>query len=316
MPRRNTPSRPSRPATSTARRPGRPRLALPAKPRKSLGQHFLNDPEILERIVRESGVRPGDTVLEIGPGTGELTARLLAVARRVVAVEIDETLASHVRKRFPDVDNLAVINAAVLDHTPAELLAEGGVARPYRVIANIPYYITAPILRTFLETEDQPLSLTLMVQKEVAESVIAAPGKMSLLGASVQFYSHARLLFTVPARAFTPPPKVESAVIQVDLRETPAIDVPDVRAFFEVVRAGFATPRKQLHNALAGRLWLPPDAAPDLLRAAGIEPMRRAQTLTLEEWAAVARAVAQAQREARVTQAVVGRMTAEAAEDA
>jgi 16S rRNA (adenine1518-N6/adenine1519-N6)-dimethyltransferase len=130
-----------------------------------------------------------------------------------------------------------------------------------------------------------------MVQKEVAESIVAPPGKMSLMGASVQFYGDPRLLFTVPPAAFHPPPKVASAVIQIDVRDRPSVNVPDVDAFFDVLRAGFANPRKQLHNALAGRLWLPPDSAPDLLRAAGIDPMRRAQTLSLEEWAAVDRAV-------------------------
>ncbi|MGE3601483.1 MAG: rRNA adenine dimethyltransferase family protein, partial [Dehalococcoidia bacterium] len=155
----------------------RPRPATPVKPRKSLGQHFLSDPIILDRIVRESGTGPNDTILEIGPGTGELTERLVHTARWVVAVEIDETLAQHVRRRFADVKNLRVINAAVLDHTPAELLAEGGATAPYAVVANIPYYITAPILRTFLETPDRPERLTLMVQKEVAESIVAPPGR-------------------------------------------------------------------------------------------------------------------------------------------
>lgn len=281
--------------------PNRPRArpSSPVKPRKSLGQHFLSDPVILDRIVRESGVGPDDTVLEIGPGTGELTERLVAVTRWVVAVEIDETLARHVRRRLADAANLRVINAAVLDHTPGELLAEGDAAPPYSVVANIPYYITAPILRTFLETPDRPEWLTLMVQKEVAESIVAAPGTMSLLGVSVQFYGEARLLFTVPREAFHPPPKVASAVVRIDVRDRPAIDVPDVEQFFEVVRAGFSQPRKQLHNALASRLWLPPDSAPGLLRSIGIDPMRRAQTLSLEEWAAVAQAVRSAQAAAR-----------------
>jgi 16S rRNA (adenine1518-N6/adenine1519-N6)-dimethyltransferase len=218
-----------------------------------------------------------------------------------VAVEIDETLARHVRRRFDDATNLAVVNAAVLDHTPAELLAEGHAAPPYKVVANIPYYITAPILRTFLESPEPPRSMTLMVQKEVAESIVAPPGKMSLLGASVQFYGSARLLFTVPASAFYPPPKVDSAVVRIELYERPPLDVPNVDAFFDVVRAGFANPRKQLHNALAGRLWLPPNSAPDLLRSAGIDPMRRAQTLSLAEWARVAAAVDAVRAQARAS---------------
>jgi 16S rRNA (adenine1518-N6/adenine1519-N6)-dimethyltransferase len=269
----------------------RPRRVAPAKPRKRLGQHFLTDDAILDRIIRESRIAPSDTVLEIGAGTGELTERLARAARCVVAVELDETLCSHLRRRFAGTPNVAVVCADVLDHTPRELLAEGGAAPPYVVVANIPYYITAPILRLFLEGPEKPQRLTLMVQKEVAESIVAPPGKMSLLGASVQFYGDPRLLFTVPPTAFEPPPKVASAVVQIEVRDRPAVDVPDVDAYFDVVRAGFAMPRKQLHNALAGRLWLPPDSAPDLLRAAGIDPTRRAQTLSLEEWAAVERAV-------------------------
>lgn len=300
---------PRRPAP----RPQQRRSSLPAKPRKHLGQHFLQDGAVLDRIVRESGVARDDTVLEIGPGTGVLTERLIAIARRVIAVEIDETLAAHLRVRFADTPNLAIIRAGVLDHTPAQLLAMGDAAPPYCVIANIPYYITAPILRMFLEGDEKPQTMTLMVQKEVAESIVAAPGKMRLMSASVQFYAEPRLLFTVPRDAFYPPPEVESAVVRIDLRERHAVDVPDVDAFFDVLRAGFAQPRKQLHNALAGRLWLPPDSAPDLLRAAGIDPMRRAQTLSLEEWAAVARAVQAAQAAARGGRAATGGGTDETA---
>jgi 16S rRNA (adenine1518-N6/adenine1519-N6)-dimethyltransferase len=280
-------------AQGTSRRP-----RLPARPRKALGQHFLQDIGVLDRIVRESGVASGDTVIEVGPGTGELTERLVQAAHRVVAIELDETLAAHVRQRLA-APNLRVVAADVLDLTPAEMLAAADAAAPYSVIANIPYYITAPILRLFLEAEEKPERLTLLVQKEVAQSIAAGPGKMSLLGVSVQFYGEPRLLFTVPREAFSPPPEVTSAVIRIDVRDRPAIDVPDVEQFFTVVRAGFSQPRKQLHNALAGRLWLPPDSASDLLRSVGVDPMRRAQSLSLKEWARVAAAVATVQTGAR-----------------
>jgi 16S rRNA (adenine1518-N6/adenine1519-N6)-dimethyltransferase len=261
---------------------------------------------VLDRIVRESGVTADDTVIEVGPGTGELTERLVRAAGRVVAIELDEALAAHVRQRLAGTPNLRVVAADVLDLTPSEMLAAGEATPPYAVIANIPYYITAPILRRFLEGEEKPERLTLLIQKEVAESIVAEPGKMSLLGASVQFYGEPRLLFTVPREAFYPPPQVTSAVICIDVRDRPAVDVPDVEQFFTVVRAGFSQPRKQLHNALAGRLWLPPDSAPDLLRSVGVDPMRRAQSLSLEEWARVAAAVAAIQADARAATSAVG----------
>jgi len=271
------------------------------KPRKSLGQHFLVDEQVVARIVQESGVTSGDTVLEIGPGTGDLTERLAHAARRVVAVEIDETLAAAVRRRLSAAENVAVVCADFLDHSPEELLAEGGAAPPYVVVANIPYYITGLILRRLLDADHRPNRITLMIQKEVAASIVAPPGRMSLLGASVQFFGDAQLLFPVPRSAFHPAPKVDSAVVRIDLRDQPAVTVPDEAAFFNVVRAGFSQPRKQLHNALAARLWLPPDSAPELLRSAGIDPARRAQSLSLEEWARVSAAVTAVRAAAKQT---------------
>lgn len=287
MPRRNS---------SIARRPAaRPRSAaprrpLPAKPRKALGQHFLHDDDILDRIVRDGGFAADEQVLEIGGGTGELTERLARVCGHLVSVELDETLARFLRGRMAPYPNVAVVNAGVLDFPPEHLLAEGGGRPPYVVAGNVPYYITAPILRRFLTAAHRPERMVLLVQREVAESIAAGPGKMSLMGVSVQLYGDVQVLFRVPPSAFTPPPKVDSAVIRVDLHRRPVVDVEDEERFFTVVRAGFRNPRKQLHNAIATGLWLPPDSAPDLLRSAGIEPSRRAQTLSLDEWERLARA--------------------------
>lgn len=288
MPRRNS---------SVSRRTAAHRLSLPARPRKALGQHFLHDEEVLARIVREGGFHAGEQVLEIGGGTGELTERLARVAGHVVSVELDETLCRHLRARMAPYANCGVVCANVLDHDPDTLLEDGGGGAPYALAGNVPYYITAPIFRHFLTAGNRPARMVLMVQREVAESVAAGPGKMSLLGVSVQFFGAVRVLFRVPKTAFTPPPKVESAVIRVDVYPRPAVEVADEEQFFKVVRAGFRQPRKQLHNALAGALWLPPESAPEILRATGIDPMRRAQSLSLEDWAALARAYADFKRE-------------------
>lgn len=280
MPQRNA---------SVVQRQAAPRLRLPARPRKALGQHFLHDQDVLDRIVREGGFHADEQVLEVGGGTGELTERLARAAGHVVSVELDETLCRHLRARLSVFPNCGVVCANVLDQAPEELLAEGGGAMPYALAGNVPYYITAPIFRHFLTAGNRPTRMVLLVQREVAEGLAAGPGKMSLMGVSVQFYGAARVLFRVLRSAFTPPPKVESAVVRVDVYPHPVVDVDEER-FFQVVRAGFRNPRKQLHNALAGGLWLPPDSAPEILRAAGIDPMRRAQTLSLEEWAALTRA--------------------------
>ena len=288
MPRRNS---------TVARRPAPRRPRLPARPRKALGQHFLHDELILDRIVREGGFQADDQVLEIGGGTGELTARLAPVVEHVVSVELDETLCRHLRARMAGYPNAGVVCANVLDHAPAVLLAEGGGHVPYTLAGNVPYYITAPILRHFLTAAHRPRRMVLLVQREVAESLAAGPGKMSLLGVSVQLYGTVQALFRVPPQAFTPPPKVESAVVRVDVAARPVVELEDEERFFDVVRAGFRNPRKQLHNALAGGLWLPPDSAPDLIRSAGIDPMRRAQTLSLEEWERLSRAYGAHRRE-------------------
>jgi 16S rRNA (adenine1518-N6/adenine1519-N6)-dimethyltransferase len=168
---------------------------------------------------------------------------------------------------------------------PEELLARAGAAPPYVVVANLPYYIASAVLRRFLEAETPPQRLIIMVQAEVAENMAAEQGHMGLLSVATQFYAQPRILFYVPPRAFRPPPKVRSAVVQLDVRAQPAVAVDDREAFFRLVRAGFAAPRKQLRNVLVLGLGLEPAAAEALLAAAGVDSQRRAQTLTLEEWA-------------------------------
>jgi 16S rRNA (adenine1518-N6/adenine1519-N6)-dimethyltransferase len=229
-------------------------------------------------------------VVEVGAGLGSLTQELARHGPRVVAVEIDEELCSYLRRRFSHLDNVRVVCADILGLTPAELLEEGGAHPPYVVVGNLPYYVTAPVLRHFLEASVRPRRLVVMVQREVAASIVAGPGHMSLLGLSVQLYGVPRRLFTVPPSAFYPPPKVHSALVAVDVRETPAVAVDDVARFFALARAGFSAPRKQLRNSLALGLGIEPGAAESLLRGAGLDPRRRAQELSLDEWAAFYRA--------------------------
>ena len=261
------------------------RFGLRAK--KSLGQHFLIDKRVLHRIVSAAELTSEDTVIEVGPGLGILTKELARRVKRVIAVEADSNLASALREV---VANINIISADILKTDPALLLASAGVedASPsYKVVANIPYYITSPILRHFLEASLKPSLIVVMVQKEVGEAIVAQSGRMSLLAISVQFYGKPVIVDRVPARSFYPPPKVDSVILRIKLYEQPPVSVPQTSKFFDVVRAGFSAPRKQLRNALAQGWGIPPQEAAHLLERAKINPQRRAETLHLEEWARI-----------------------------
>jgi 16S rRNA (adenine1518-N6/adenine1519-N6)-dimethyltransferase len=263
----------------------RERIVAPRRPRKRLGQHFLTDRRILQRILAAAHLSPDDTVVEVGAGRGVLTEGLAHVAGRVIAVEIDEALCEQIRVRLAPCPNVAIVCGDILALPPEELLARAEATPPYVVVANLPYYIASAVLRRFLEAQRPPQWLIVMVQAEVAESMSAEPGRMGLLSVATQFYTLPRILFFVPPRAFRPPPKVRSAVVRLDVRPRPAVAVDDREAFFRLVRAGFAAPRKQLRNVLALGLGLEPAAAEALLAAAAIDAHRRAQTLSIEEWA-------------------------------
>ncbi len=253
------------------------------KPRKSLGQNFLRDRSYLERILAAGAIESSDTILEIGAGTGVLTRALAAQARRVVAVELDDSLTSLLRAEFELVRNVEIWHGSALDFDPCCDLREG-----YKLVGNIPYYITAPIIRRYLEAPCPPRCLVLMVQREVAERIVAAPGSLSLLGVSVQFYASAEIVTRVPARAFFPRPKVDSAILRLTPHTSTAAG-PLRDAFFAVARAGFGMRRKQLVNSLSSGLSLSRDAGQDLLARAGIDEKRRAETLSVAEWTEVAR---------------------------
>ena len=252
-----------------------------------MGQHWLVDHRILARIARAADFTPDDTVVEVGAGTGLLTALLARRASRLIAVEVDPDLAAALRERFHGRDNVSVLESDVLALAPEEILSQGGGRLPYVVAGNLPYSIGSAIVRHFLAARAQPRWLLVTLQSEVARNMAAGPGRMSFLSVQTQYYAQPRVLFDIPPGAFRPPPKVRSALLRLDTLDGPAVDVDDRKAFFRLVQAGFAAPRKHLRNALAIGLKCRPADAEATLAEAALDPSRRAQTLTLDEWAAL-----------------------------
>lgn len=293
-------------------------MSLPAK--KSLGQNFLSDRRFLAPILDAAELTPTDNVLEIGPGRGVLTEALAERAGCVVAVELDDRLIEPLRQRFAPQPHVHIIHADILEHAPQALIGATCLGKKeigdwrsddsatgrfghhttpfqspisnlqspdlpisYKVVANLPYYITSAALRHLLETEQPPSLAVLMVQWEVAQRICATPGDLSILAVSVQYYAEPRIVQRVPASAFTPRPKVDSAILRLTVRTHPAVDV-EPALFFHVVRSGFSQKRKQLQNSLAAALHLNKPTVQTWLERAGIDPARRAETLSLAEW--------------------------------
>jgi 16S rRNA (adenine1518-N6/adenine1519-N6)-dimethyltransferase len=256
--------------------------------RKNLGQHFLVDENVLDVILDAAGLSPDDTVIEVGPGLGVLTQQLAAWVSWVIAIELDDKLANALKTNLAALENVVIINEDVLGTDPRKLLQSRAAfpagLKPYKVVANLPYYITSPVLRHFLEASVKPTTMIVMVQKEVAEAIVAGPGQRSLLSISVQFYGKPVIIDRVPASAFYPTPEVDSAILRIDVYSRPAVDV-DEEGFFRMVKAGFTATRKQAVNSFMKGLGLPRDRVLELLQKAGIDPKRRAETFTLEEWA-------------------------------
>jgi len=281
-----------------------------------LGQNFLEDKTIAEKIVKAANLRPSDFVIEIGPGKGILTEELAKRAKKVIAIEIDERLADYLRKKFSsrgatpasgqgsasggaNQKNIEIIHADILKMNLLELIenyklsgcARSGEARQitsYKIIANLPYYATSPIIRLFLETECPPREMILMVQKEVAERITAPPGKMSILSVSVQYYAKPEILFYVNKESFNPVPEVDSAVIRVTQNLKLVTQGNKIKEesqkFFRIVRAGFCARRKTLVNNLSNSLQLDKKETQEKLKVAGISPTTRAQELSVENW--------------------------------
>jgi 16S rRNA (adenine1518-N6/adenine1519-N6)-dimethyltransferase len=261
------------------------------RPLKSFGQNFLVDRSVLQNIVEAAAIEPDDELLEVGSGTGVLTRELAKQARRVVAVELERDMLSLLKDTTAAYPNVELVARNLLFLDPVEIFAQA----PYKLVANLPYYITAPTFRHFLESANPPRLIVVMVQAEVAQRIIAEPGSLSVLALSVQFYGQPRIIARVPARAFYPAPKVDSAILRVDVNPQAPLLPAEREKFFRLVHAGFSEKRKQLHNSLTHGLHVKNEIVRSWLATAAIDVSRRAETLSIEEWLHLARVIETAQ---------------------
>lgn len=246
-------------------------------PNKSLGQHWLRDRDVLSHIADCADIGPDDTVLEIGPGLGTLTSELLRKAGRVIAVEFDRDLARKLPGQFPG-KNLEVVQSDILSFDLSTL------PKGYKVVANVPYYITAKIVNMLTNAHNKPSMVVLLVQREVAERLAAHPGNMSILAISAQVFAEISLGDIVLAKMFTPPPKVDSQVVIFKMRHQPLVRVDDEKAFFRMVKAGFSEKRKKLRSSLSGGLGISKKEAENMLERVGISSDERAEDLRIDDW--------------------------------
>ncbi len=261
-------------------------------PRKSLGQHYLSDPRLLAGIVAAAELPSEAVVIEVGPGPGTLTAALLPYVGRLIAIELDDTLAPLLAEHFREWPSFHLIHGDALQIAPHEALERTGGMAPYYLVANLPYYLAAALLRHYLEAEPPPERAVVTVQLEVAQRIVARPPQMSLLSVAVQALARPHIVRRLPPGAFYPPPQVHSAVLRLDPYKPPRLPVDERAWFFTVVRAGFGQRRKTLRNSLAAGLGLEPELVVAQLQAMGMAPTTRAQELTVEQWLALARALA------------------------
>lgn len=270
------------------------------QPKKFLGQNFLRDEKILARIIKAADLKSDDLVVEVGPGTGVLTKELVRKAKKVIAIEKDDSLAKELKSHFCGNDNIEIINDDILKINLPELISSYKLRTgAYKLIANIPYYITSPIIQLFLETKYPPSEMILMAQKEVAERICSQPGQMSILAVSVQYRAKTELLFHVDKTAFWPVPEVNSAVIRIapfNLIPSPSPyqgegNQDEIKNFFQVVRAGFSAKRKTLLNNISSSFHIDKTEAEKKIKKAGINPAQRAQELSVEEWKKLSKAV-------------------------
>jgi len=258
--------------------------ALVIRPSKGLGQNFLFDREIVQRLVESLDVTSADRLLEIGPGLGILTEELLRRARHVSAIELDRRLAAHLHATFGDLPQFDLHEG---DALKVDLSTVINREEPYLVAANLPYSVATAVLRRLLETDHHPARLALMMQKEVAERLVARPPEMTIVGIASQFYAVTEIAFTVDRSVFIPPPKVESAVVLLETHPSLALPVSEHAKMFKIINAGFRHKRKQIANSIADEFSASKADITDWIVATGIDPMRRAQTLDVDEWVAL-----------------------------
>lgn len=255
------------------------------KPKKSLGQNFLKDEAVLNRIIEAANLSNDDVVIEVGPGQGALTGKLVEKCKQVIAVELDDRLIEPLHTKFVGINNLEIIHDDILKINLPQLVGEKLKVDNYKVVANIPYYITAPIIRLFLETKIPPSEVIFMVQKEVAERICAKPGEMSILAVSVQYYAKAEFCFTVFKESFDPVPKVDSAILRITRNNNQeTITKEETKKFFRVVKSGFSAKRKTLINNLSNGLQIDKKEIEEKLLSLGFSANTRAQELGVEDW--------------------------------
>ena len=248
-------------------------------PNKTLGQHFLNDNNILNLIADSALIQPEDFVVEIGPGKGSLTRVLAERTVKLTAIEIDSSLSDSLKQEFGP--NVQILNADARNFDPATLFKK---TDQYILLGNLPYYAALPILRSFLESERPPIRIVALVQREVAKLLCAEPGSMSLISVAFQVYGHLKILRNVKPGSFVPPPKVTSSIITLELRSDYLERIKNKRDFFQIVRAGFHSPRKQLKNSIASSMGLSDSEIIEMMNRAKVNPSRRAETLSIDEW--------------------------------
>jgi len=257
------------------------------RPNKAFAQNFLIDRSTLLKMVEAAEIKPTDTILEVGAGTGVLTRELAQRAQRVVAVELEYDMLTLLKGTTSEFANVELVARNLLLLNPAELFDQ----TPYKLVANLPYYITAPTFRHFLENANPPTLVIVMIQWEVAQRITAEPGDLSLLGVSVQFYGRPHIVARVPAASFYPAPKVDSAILRIDVQPQETLTQEERDRFFRIVQAGFSMRRKQLHNSLTHGLHYKNDIIRGWLAAASIDASRRAETLSIDEWLRLWRAI-------------------------
>lgn len=248
-----------------------------AWPNKDLGQHFLTDKNVLEKMVETADLGKSDVVVEVGPGIGIMTKELAKRAKKVHAIEIDPKIAEILSTTCIKYPNLKIVRGDIREFNPK------GIGK-YKVVANLPYYITSHIIKKFLEEKNKPETITVLIQREVAERICAKPGRMSVLAVAVQFYGSPEIVELVSPMAFFPSPKVYSAILKIKVFKEPLFEDVDTKTFFRLVKAGFGEKRKMLSNSMSGGLGIEKELAEKLLKGAGVEPMLRAERLSLDDW--------------------------------